>query len=229
MARRLLRSAGPTALAVAFGLVVAAVAFVPLFLGSTRTLVVAGHDTEVRPMFDSHVVVRTGPLIPDVRRPVDALVGVELDLGKTREASLPSLLQRYAFLGAHPEAQVAKVEDAVQEMALAAALRALALGAGPVAVWFLLGARRRRELLRALPTRRGVVTAALVTALPLMLWQPWQGEPTTEDDARSWLAIEEWLGLPVPTEAETLECAPGPRPSRPAGSSPGPWASTGRA
>lgn len=210
MARRLLQSAGPTALAVALGLLVAAVAFVPLFLGSTRTLVVAGHDTQVRPMFDSHVVVHTGPLIPDVRRPVDAPVGVELDLGKTQETSLPSLLQRYAFIGAHPEAQVAKVEGAVQDMALAAALRALALGAGPVAVWFLLGARRRRELVRALPTRRGVLVAALVTALPLMLLQPWEGEPTTEDDARSWLAIEEWLGLPVPTEAESLEVRTGP-------------------
>jgi hypothetical protein len=211
VARQHYVAAGTTAVALALGLLVALLAFVPLFLGSSRTLVVAGHDTEVRPMFDSHVVVRTGPLIPDVRRPVDAPVGVELILGKTQEASLQSLLQRYAFIGAHPEAQVAKVEDAVQDMALAAALRALALGVLPAGVWLLLGARRRSELRAAVNTRGGaVVGVALVVALPLLVVQPWAGEPTTEDDARSWLAIEEWLGLPVPAEAANLEVRTGP-------------------
>jgi len=208
--RRHLHVAGTTAVGLLVGLAVALLSFVPLFLGSSRTLVVAGHDTEVRPMMDSHVVVRTGPLVPDVRRPLDAPVGVELILGKTEEASLQALIRRYAFIGAHPAAQVAKVEDAVRDMAVAAGLRALALGAIPAAVWFLLGSRRRRELLAGLPTRRGVVAVVLVGAVPLFLFQPWAGDPTTEDDARTWLPLEQWLGLPVPSEASDLEVRTGP-------------------
>ena len=147
---------------------VAATAFVTFFLGSSRTLVVGGHDTEVEPGRDQHLVIRTGPLLPDVRRPLDGPFGVELQLGKTEEAGAQRLLGRYAFIAAHPDAEVAKVEDAVHDMAVAAALRGVALGTVPVVVWLLLGSHRRGELLRGLPTRRGAVAAGLVLALSLI-------------------------------------------------------------
>ena len=61
--RRLLVGALLLVGSVALGLVVA----VSLFLNSSRTTVVAGHDAVVRPTLAKDAVVQTGPLLPDLR------------------------------------------------------------------------------------------------------------------------------------------------------------------
>ena len=70
------------------------------------------------------------------------------------------LTARYAAIGSNPDAQIEKVETAVRDMAIDSIARGLALGILPMLVWRLLGERRRREVVEALPTRRGVVGPA---------------------------------------------------------------------
>ena len=45
--------------------VLAAVAGLALFLLSSRTVVLATHDAVLRPNLQGHVVVNTGPVLPD--------------------------------------------------------------------------------------------------------------------------------------------------------------------
>ena len=84
------------------------------FLGDDRTVVVASHDAVVTPTFDGYVALRTGPLLPDIRRPTGGPIGVDLRLGKTRSDSVEELFARYAFIAGEPDSQVAKVTDAVR-------------------------------------------------------------------------------------------------------------------
>lgn len=199
--------------AVAVGcLVVAAVATITLFLSGSRTIVVASHDATVRPTLDGDVVVRTGPLLPDVRRQGDGPVGVELVLGKTEAGSADELIDRYAFIASQPEAQVDKVEAAVRDIAVSAAIRGLGIGMVPLAVWLLLGPHRRGELFRGLRTRRGAVGGVLLVALPLALWQPWDRDASTQEAEQDWIPLGTFLGaaVPLPPEADGIEVRTGP-------------------
>ena len=47
--------------------------------------------------------LRTGPLLPDVRRPRAGPVGVDLLLGKTQSDSVEELFARYAFIASEPD------------------------------------------------------------------------------------------------------------------------------
>ena len=168
--RRLLVGVVLLVLSVALGLVVA----VSLFLTSSRTIVLVGHDTVVRPTLSGDAIIQTGPLLPDFRLRDVGPVGVELALGKTEVGSIDELVQRYAFIASDSTAQVEKVQDVVVDMALSAALRGLGVGLVPVAVFLLLGRHRRGELFRGLRTRPGLLAFALLLLLPLLIWQPWE-------------------------------------------------------
>ena len=63
LSRRLLVGVVLGGLSATLGLVVA----VSLFLNSSRTVVLVGHDTVVRPTMSRDALVRTGPLLPDLR------------------------------------------------------------------------------------------------------------------------------------------------------------------
>ena len=82
--RRLLVGAVLLVGSVALGLAVA----VSLFLNSSRTVVLVGHDTVVRPTLARDAVVETGPLLPDLRFRDVGPLGVTLTLGKTEVVSL---------------------------------------------------------------------------------------------------------------------------------------------
>ena len=71
---------------------------------------------------------------------------MSVELGRTPLTSYGELGQRYAFIAAQPEGQIAKVGDLVQDMAIEAAVVGALAGLVPLGVWLLLGARRRREL-----------------------------------------------------------------------------------
>lgn len=178
-------------------LVLAALAFVPLFLRSERTILLVGHTARVSPMLGQHAVLTAGPLLPDVRIPVTAPVGVEVELGASAAGSLAAQLQRYAVVAAAPEGQINLVHATLMEMAVSAAVRAGALASLPLLAWVLLGERRRSELTPRALTPRGLAFGCLVGVVVVGLWQPWRpigfsGQP------QRWVSLADFLGGDVP-------------------------------
>src|SRR5690606_10069744 len=149
-----------------------------LFLNSTRTTVLAGHDAVVTPTLEGHAVLATGPVLPDVRMDVPGQLGVRITLGKTEVDSTEELFSRYALIASNSEAQIAKVRGLVVEMAIASVLRGVAAGAIPVVIYLILGPTRRADLAHGLRNLhlKPLLGASLVIALVLALWQPWYGE-----------------------------------------------------
>ncbi|MFC7361775.1 metallophosphoesterase [Nocardioides astragali] len=205
---RLLVGVALAAVSVTLGLLVAA----SLFLNSSRTVVLVGHDTVVRPTMARDAVIQTGPLLPDLRLRDVGPVGVTLSLGKTEVGSIEELVDRYAFIATDPTAQVDKVQGVVVDMAVSAAVRGLGVGLLPVAVFLLLGRHRRGELFRGLRTRQGLLALVLLLALPLLIWQPWETSEETQDDRGSWQTLAELAGATVvlPEEVRDIEIRTGP-------------------
>lgn len=172
-----------------------------LFLSSSRPVVLATHDAVVQPELGGTTVVHTGPVLPDVRVDSGGPIGVDVQLGKTDAGSLGELVQRYALIAGHPQGLVAKVKEAVGDMLVAALLRGAVLGAVPVAVWLLVGRRRRRELVAAVGARLGprsaVAGVVVLVAVGLALLQPWavEDEPVT---GAGWQPLGDLLGPEVP-------------------------------
>ena len=206
--RRLLVGAVLLVGSVALGLAVA----VSLFLNSSRTVVLVGHDTVVRPTLARDAVVETGPLLPDLRFRDVGPLGVTLTLGKTEVGSIEELVERYALIASDPTVPAEKVQDVVLDMALSAALRGLAVGLLPVAVFLLLGRHRRGELFRGLGTRQGLLALVLLLALPLLVWQPWESEEETQEDQGSWQTLADLAGpdVELPEEVRDIEVRTGP-------------------
>jgi hypothetical protein len=206
--RRLLAGVALVGLSVTLGLVVA----VSLFLNSSRTAVLVGHDTVVRPTLARDAVIQTGPLLPDLRLRDVGPVGVTLTLGKTEVGSIEELVERYAFIASDPTAQVDKVQAVVLDMAVSAAVRGLGIGLLPVAVYLLLGRHRRGELFRGLGTRQGLLALVLLLTLPLLIWQPWETSEETQEEQGSWQTLAELAGpgVALPDEVEDIEIRTGP-------------------
>ena len=173
-----------------------------IFLHSSRSLVIASHNATVRPTFSGYAVLRTGPVLPDVRIDTGRRLGVDITLGKTIAASPSELVQRYAVLAAQPQGQVDKVASAVKEMAVSAALRGAVLGSLPLALWLLVGRDRRRQLVRGLHDRRTYAAATAVVVGAVVFWQPWAQEDPDVELSDSWVPLGEFLGpkIPVPDE-----------------------------
>jgi hypothetical protein len=180
------------------------VAFVVVFGSSGRDVTLFSHDARVQPTFSRAVVVRTGPVLPDVRIPSHAPIGLDVTLGKTDASSLDELVQRYAYLAGSPEGEEAKLRATLAGLAVDAGLRAGALGALPLLVWVALGARRRRELAGRLPGWQGVVAVVTVSAVGLALWQPWSrgsaDGPVAAESA--WVSLDAFLGGEISLPAE---------------------------
>lgn len=206
--RRLLVGAVLLACSVALGLAVA----VSLFLNSSRTIVLVGHDTVVRPTMARDAIVQTGPLLPDLRFRDVGPVGVTLTLGKTEVGSIEELVERYAYIAGDPTAQVDKVQGVVVDMAVSAAIRGLGVGLVPVAVFLLLGRHRRGELFRGVRTRQGLLALALLLTLPLLVWQPWESPEETQEEQGAWQTLADLAGSDVtlPEEVRDIEVRTGP-------------------
>ena len=208
LSRRLLVGVVLGCLSATLGLVVA----VSLFLNSSRTVVLVGHDTVVRPTVTGDALVRTGPLLPDLRIRDVGPVGVDLTLGKTEVGSIEELVDRYAFIATNPTAQVDKVQGVVLDMALSAALRGLGVGLVPVAFFLLLGRHRRGQLFRGLGTRQGLLAFVLLLVLPLLVWQPWETDEETQEEQGEWQTLADFAGPDVvlPEEVQNFEIRTGP-------------------
>ncbi len=199
---------GHLAHALVLGLVwlgVSLASFVILLLNSSDTVVVASHDTVLRPTFSGEIVVHTGPVLPDLRMPTGRRIGIDLTLGKTEATSTQDLIDRYAIIASQPEGQIAKVETVVRDMAVSAALRAAAIGLLPVVVWLLVGRRRRRELGREMVSVRGLVVVALVLGLVVIAMEPWRRVDPVLADETAWSPLTEFVGVPLPDELSTVE------------------------
>ena len=208
LSRRLLVGVVLAALSAVLGFAVAA----SLFLNSSRTVVLVGHDTVVRPTWAQDGVIQTGPLLPDFRIRDVGPVGVTLTLGKTEVGSVEELVERYAYIAGDPTSQIEKAQGVVLDMAVAAAIRGLGIGLLPVAVFLLLGRHRRGQLFRGLRTRQGLLALVLLLALPLLIWQPWESPEETQEEQGAWQTLAAFLGPDVvlPGEVTAIEIRTGP-------------------
>jgi len=166
-----------------------------LFTHSTAEMVLASHDAVVQPSFDGRVRLDMGPYLPDLRTTAGGRIGVAVKMGKTTATTTPELAERYAAIAARPQAEVRQVEQAVTALALDAALGAVALGLTPIAVWILVGPRRRAQLRRRSwqPLRNWRVSLAMTAAVALVLMlvpKPWDPEI---DRVRSdrWIPVQD--------------------------------------
>lgn len=189
---------------VAVWLLLAVPTWFGLFLYSHDPMVIASHDAVVTPTFDHYARVTMGPYLPDLRRRSDSQVGVRIELGKTRALSERELIERYALLGTHSNAEVRRVGAKVRDQAADAAFQAAVLAAVPVALWVLLGSARRRELLR--PTRpKALIAIGTVGVVTLAVLLPWR--PSTERvQTTVWIPLE--IALPdvtIPAELGGIE------------------------
>ncbi|TWG93902.1 hypothetical protein L615_000600000150 [Nocardioides sp. J9] len=177
-----------------------------IFVESERTVDLASHEATISPDFSGDLVLRMGPVLPDLRIPTGSRFGLEIELGNTDTTSVPELTARYAAIASQPEGQIAVVERSVRTMALAALVQASALATVPFALWWLVGRERRHALLARLPSRRGVVAAGgclvLVTAAVAPLgWGRHQPEP------ERWITLAQFLGpdIPLPEQVRDVE------------------------
>ena len=177
-----------------------------IFLGSSRTVVLASHDAVLRPTLDGYVVLRTGPVLPDLRIDSGSTVGADVILGKTDAETTQQLVQRYGYIASQPEGQIDKVRRSMFDMAFDAAVRGAVLGLVPVAVWLLVGRTRRRELIHH-HGRAGIVVGVSLLAIVVLLWEPWDYQEPIGDDAGRWASLADYLGpeVPVPEEAAGVE------------------------
>lgn len=186
----------------ALALTIAAV----IFTGSERTVDLASHEATVSPDFSGDVVLRTGPILPDLRAPSGSRLGLEIELGKTDTASLQELTARYAAIASQPEGQVAVVARAVRTMAWAALVQGAVLATLPFALWVLLGSDRRAALLARLPSARGAIAGLVVLLLVAGVVAPltWgRQEPLPQQ----WTSLADFVGddLTLPDEARDVE------------------------
>ncbi|MGH3307289.1 MAG: metallophosphoesterase, partial [Nocardioides sp.] len=155
-------------------LVVTVASGLAIFLGSSRTVVLASHDAVLRPTLDGYVVLRTGPVLPDLRIDSGSPVGADVSLGKTNAQTTEQLVLRYGYIASQPEGQIAKIRRSILDMASDAAVRGAVLGLVPIVVWLLVGSARRRELAHH-HGRTGVVVGVSSVAIAVLIWQPWAG------------------------------------------------------
>ncbi|MCM0622352.1 metallophosphoesterase [Nocardioides bruguierae] len=190
----------------AIWLAVAAPASVLIFLGSEREVSLASHDTVLTPTLSGYVLLRTGPVLPDLRLATGTPLGIDLQLGKTEASSTSELVKRYAYLASAPDGVEAKIRGELVDLAQESLLRGAVVGLLPVVVVLVLGRRRRGELRRAIPTRQGAVAGVVTVALVLGWWQPWWPDDGRVTDDRSWESVQDFLGdevtLPSAVAAE---------------------------
>jgi hypothetical protein len=188
-------------------LLLTAVLTVVVFLHSSATTTLASHDAVLRPDLDGKVVLRTGPVLPDLRIDAGGRVGVEVTLGKTDADTTEELVERYALIASDPEGPETRIRDDLEALVRDSVLRGAALAVVPVLVWVLVGRNRRRELASRLWHPRWIAVVLIVGAVTVTLTQPWREEPETLGAAEEWVPLQVFLGdqVVVPEELDAVE------------------------
>lgn len=198
-----MRRALPALALLAIGLVVGLPVATTTFLDTQRVITIGAHNAIASPTFDGHVTIIAGPLLPELRMPTDAILGIgaEVVLRDSPESDLERVLAQDAAIASQPEGEIAAMTSEIAEMATAALQRGAAAGVGAMVVaagvWWAVGARRRRELRDEWPPEprtalvAGVMGIALVGSL--MAYLP---DPSTQRET-AWVPIrQEFPELP---------------------------------
>src|SRR3954451_13528638 len=145
-----------------------------IFFNSSRETTLASHDAIIRPDLSGHVVLLTGPVLPDVRVPTDERVGVSVTLGKTDAPSTSALITRYALIASQPQGPEARVREVVSDLAIDSLVQGAALALVPIVVWLLIGPERRRSLVaRPRGLRRSSALLLSLAVIGVVVARPW--------------------------------------------------------
>jgi hypothetical protein len=201
--RRLLRGAA----CLLVWLLLALVSAAGIFLHSSRQITLASHDAVLRPNLSGHVVLLTGPVLPDVRVPAGGRIGASIQLGKTDAPSTGVLVERYALIASQPEGPEARVREALADLAVDSTIRGGAVAVLPILIWFLVGRERRHALFAHARGRRTVALLAAIGVVVTLAARPWSDDEETLDSEQDWQSLAEFLGpdVPVPEELAQVE------------------------
>ncbi len=179
-----------------------------IFLNSSRETTLASHDAVIRPDLSGHVVLLTGPVLPDVRVPTDQRIGVSVTLGKTDAPSTAVLIDRYALIAGQPEGPEARVREVVGDLVVDSVVRGAALGLAPIVIWVLLGRQRRRVLIeRPRKRRRSIALVLSLVVIGVVAAGPWSDDEPRLDSEEQWQPLSTFLGpdVPLPEELDGVE------------------------
>ena len=200
----------------AAGLACAAV----VFLHSSRETTLASHDAVLRPDLSGYVVLRTGPVLPDVRVPTGQRVGVSVTLGKTDAASTDELVDRYALIASQPEGPEARVREVLADLVVDSLVRGGALGLLPIVVWLLVGRATAEGAVRP-PAQPTPVDRprAVAGGVGVVVAQPWTDDEPRLDREQEWQPLATFLGpdVPIPRSWTRSRCAATSPRARPVG------------
>jgi hypothetical protein len=88
---------------------------------------------------------------------------------------------------------------------VSAALRGALVGLLPIALWFLVGRRRRDELLHQARKLRVFELGLALLLAAVVWWEPWEGRDAQVVEGREWTPLSEFLGPEVPLPAEVAD------------------------
>ncbi len=164
----------------------------------------------IRPDLSGHVVLLTGPVLPDVRVPTGA-AGRRLghrSARPTRRAP-PTLIDRYALIASQPEGPEARVREVLADLVVDSLVRGGGAGAGadrdlaargPSSGGSALFARPRRR-------RRSIALVLSLVVIGVVVAQPWSDDEPRLDSEEEWQPLATFLGpdVPLPEELDAVE------------------------
>lgn len=179
-------------LLVVLGVAVAVPTALTTFVHSERAIVIGAHEATVQPNLNGYARIDFGTLIPQMRLPAEAPLGIGVDirLGDSEVTELNQLIARDAVIASQPQGEIAAVRSNVISMMSDAAMRGI--GSGIVAVviavmaWLAIGQKRRRVIWAAArhPGRRQIIgavgTGLTVIAALALIAAPERPRPSDE-------------------------------------------------
>lgn len=192
------------------GLIMGSIVGVVSFTSAERATTLGAHTATISPDFSGHILIASGPLLPEVRLPTHApfSIGGEIVLRDSPATNMEEILLRDAAIASQPQGEIARIKAVIGDIALDAALRGIAAALLTMVLsfvlWRAIGQRRRAEIANfRLRRRRQWVVAgtltAVVVASAIVLWPH-----TIEQRVVSWVPIrDEFHRLPdIPALAE---------------------------
>lgn len=171
----------------------------------------AGHEVHVAPDFSGYAEVDMGAFGPEIRLPIDAPLGlgVQVDVGTTESGSYQQLLDRYASIGARPDAEIDRLEHDLGILAREHALKGAALGLLGPALWVLVGGRRRQELadtLASVTTKPAVRLGALAVTGTILITASGVSADQVSQQEPKWYSLKEaFPEVPINDSLQALE------------------------
>ena len=88
------------------------------FIHSERAIVIGAHEATVQPDFGEYALIDFGPVLPQVRLPAEAPlgIGVNIRLGDSDVSDLNQLVARDAVIASQPQGEIAAVRSSVLSM-----------------------------------------------------------------------------------------------------------------